>query len=157
MKHCRIRISNNHVIYSAVILALAIHSLKMKQNVELFCFPVVKQLNAELISNSTDGHCIDLGFGKYSEFRLWKNRFGIILEYIIILQWTIGHPYFYIFKICFLQIFWSKFLCYHIFWTLQHSWYSLFFEKFKHILNWCILHQDLLVLCIDYASQLYGG
>ena len=45
------RVFNNHVIYSAVIFVLAIHSLKMKQNVELFfCFAVVEQLSAELIS-----------------------------------------------------------------------------------------------------------
>ena len=45
------RISHCHVIYSAGILVLAIiHSLKMKQNVGLFCFAVVEQLRAELIS-----------------------------------------------------------------------------------------------------------
>ena len=44
------RITNNDVIYSVVILVLAIHSLKMKQNVEVFCFAVVEQLSAELIS-----------------------------------------------------------------------------------------------------------
>ena len=38
MKHCRMRISNIPVIYSAVILVMAIHSLKMKQNVRHFCF-----------------------------------------------------------------------------------------------------------------------
>ena len=50
MKHCRMRIPLNHVIYSAVILVVAIHLLKMKQNVGLSCFAVVKQLSAELIS-----------------------------------------------------------------------------------------------------------
>ena len=49
MKHCKMRISNNHVIYSAEIFVLAIRSLKMKQNVGLFCFAVVEQLTAELI------------------------------------------------------------------------------------------------------------
>ena len=37
-------------IYSAVILVLAINSLKMKQMVNCFCFAVVEQLRAELIS-----------------------------------------------------------------------------------------------------------
>ena len=50
MKHYRMRISHCHVIYSAGILLLAIHSLKMKQNVDFFCFAVVGQLRAELIS-----------------------------------------------------------------------------------------------------------
>ena len=50
MKHYRTRISHCHVIYSAGILLLAIHSLKMKQNVDFFCFAVVGQLRAELIS-----------------------------------------------------------------------------------------------------------
>ena len=48
MKRCRMRISYNHVIYSAVILVLAILSLKMKQNVGRFCFAVVRQLSTEL-------------------------------------------------------------------------------------------------------------
>ena len=37
-------------IYSAVILVLAITSLKMKQMVDFFCFAVVERLRAELIS-----------------------------------------------------------------------------------------------------------
>ena len=37
-------------IYSAVILALAINSLKIKQMVNFFCFAVVERLRAELIS-----------------------------------------------------------------------------------------------------------
>ena len=56
------RIPNNHVIYSAVILVRTKHSLKIKQNVGLFCFTVVEQLSVELISISTDGHFIELGF-----------------------------------------------------------------------------------------------
>ena len=36
-------------IYSAVILVLAINSLKMKQMVDLFCFAVVKRSRDELI------------------------------------------------------------------------------------------------------------
>ena len=43
------KISNNHVIYSGVILVLAMHSLKIKLNVEVVCFAVVEQLKAELI------------------------------------------------------------------------------------------------------------
>ena len=50
MKHCRMRISHCHVINSAGILLLAIHSIKMKQNVGIFCFAVLEQLRAELIS-----------------------------------------------------------------------------------------------------------
>ena len=53
MKHCRMRIINNHVIYSAVIhvlIVLAIHSLKVKQMLEFFCCSVVEQLSVELIS-----------------------------------------------------------------------------------------------------------
>ena len=42
MKHCRMRISNNHIIYSAAILALAIDPLKMKQNVGFFCFALIR-------------------------------------------------------------------------------------------------------------------
>ena len=38
MKHCKMRISNNHVTYVAEMFALAIHSYKMKQNVGLFFF-----------------------------------------------------------------------------------------------------------------------
>jgi len=34
MKYCRVRISNNDTIYGAVILFLAINSLKMKRNVD---------------------------------------------------------------------------------------------------------------------------
>ena len=49
MKHCKMRMFNNHVIYSAKIFVLAIRSLKMKQNVGLFCFTVVEQLTAEVI------------------------------------------------------------------------------------------------------------
>jgi len=43
------RISNNDMIYNAVILILAINSLKRKQNVNLLVL-VVKQLSATLIS-----------------------------------------------------------------------------------------------------------
>ena len=51
MKHCRMRTSNDHVVYSAVILALAKHSLKMKQKGwTFFFFAVVEQLSAELMS-----------------------------------------------------------------------------------------------------------
>ena len=72
-------------IYSAVILVLAINSLKMKQMVDLFCFAVVKRSRGELIPK----YC-RIKFYRV-RIRLWtrkKKRFGIILEYVIILQWT---------------------------------------------------------------------
>ena len=47
------RISNNHLIYSSVILVLAKHSVKMKQNVGIFF---------DLQYSSTDDHFIDLRF-----------------------------------------------------------------------------------------------
>ena len=37
-------------IYSAVILVMAMNSLKMKQMVDFFCFEVVERMRAELIS-----------------------------------------------------------------------------------------------------------
>ena len=52
-----------HRIYSAAILVLAINSLKMKQMVDFFCFAVVEQLRAELISKQYYGCFVDLGFG----------------------------------------------------------------------------------------------
>ena len=48
MKHCRMRKSINDVIYIAVILILALNSLKIKQNA-FCCFAVVEQFNAEMI------------------------------------------------------------------------------------------------------------
>ena len=47
----RMRISNNHLIYSAVILILAVDSLTIQQNIGLiFCFALVEHLRAGLIS-----------------------------------------------------------------------------------------------------------
>ena len=50
MKHYRMKISDNHVIYNAVMLVLAIYLFKMKKSVGFFCFAVVEQLRGELIS-----------------------------------------------------------------------------------------------------------
>ena len=74
---------------SAVILVLAINSLKIKQMVDSFCFAVAERLRAEMISK--------LYLRPFYRFRIRlrnrnsgfeKKRFGIILDYLIILKWT---------------------------------------------------------------------
>ena len=48
--------------FIAVILVLAINSLKMKQMIDFFGFAIVERLRVELISNYLN-HFTDLGFG----------------------------------------------------------------------------------------------
>jgi len=56
------RISNNDMIYSAVILILAINSLKMKQNVDFLVLQWSSSWVLNWHQNSTDGNFKDLRF-----------------------------------------------------------------------------------------------